>query len=94
MGSLSSESFEEFLESLKRAGIVISNEAELRSRLAEVSHWRYAFTTLAANGRALGIRFQDASEGRNREAIHRAFAEHQFADVSEAVFAESLKARH
>ena len=33
MGSLSNESFEEFLDSLKKAGITISNEAELRERL-------------------------------------------------------------
>jgi hypothetical protein len=92
MGSLSKESPDEFLDSLKRAGIVISNEAELRLRLAEVSHWRYAFTTLAAHGRLLGIRFQDASEGRNGDAIRRAFAEYQFADQSEAIFAASLKA--
>mgnify|MGYP000753510102 CR=1 FL=1 len=30
MGSLSNESFEQFLDSLKKAGITISNEAELR----------------------------------------------------------------
>jgi len=92
MGSLSKESCEEFLDSLKEAGIVISNEAELRARLKEVSYWRYAFTTLAANGRQIGIQFKDLSEGRNGDAIHRAFAEYQFADQSEAIFAASLKA--
>ena len=35
MGSLSNESFEQFLDSLKKAGITISNETELRERLAE-----------------------------------------------------------
>ena len=30
MGSLSTESFEEFLESLKKAGVAITNERELR----------------------------------------------------------------
>ena len=35
MGSLSTESFEEFLESLKKAGVAITNERELRERLAE-----------------------------------------------------------
>ena len=35
MGSLSKESFDAFLESLKRAGVAIYNESELRERLAE-----------------------------------------------------------
>jgi FtsZ-binding cell division protein ZapB len=33
MGRLSNESFEEFLQSLKEAGIVITNEEELREAL-------------------------------------------------------------
>ena len=37
MGSLSNESFDEFLDSLKQAGVAISNELELRERLA---YWR------------------------------------------------------
>jgi len=36
MGSLSTESFDEFLDSLKKAGVAISNELELRERLADV----------------------------------------------------------
>ena len=48
MGSLSNESFDQFLDSLKNAGITISNEAELRERLAEAQRWRFAFQTLAA----------------------------------------------
>jgi hypothetical protein len=91
MGSLSKESCDEFLDSLKQAGIDISNEAELRARLGEVSHWRYAFTTLAANGSQLGIRFRDRSQGRNSEAIRRAFADYHFAANSEVIFAASLK---
>lgn len=58
MGSLSNESFDEFLDSLKQAGVAISNERELRERLAEAQRWRYAFATLASNGRPLGIRFR------------------------------------
>ena len=65
MGSLSDESFDEFLDSLKRAGISITNEQEVRERLAEAQRWRYAFTTLAANGRSIGIRFEDQSAGKN-----------------------------
>ena len=41
MGSLSNESFDQFLDSLKNAGITISNEAELRERLAEAQRWRF-----------------------------------------------------
>lgn len=91
MGSLSNESFEEFLASLKEAGVAITNELELRERLGEVARWQYAFTTLAENGRAIGIRFQDQSEGRNRDQIRRAFAEFQFPDRSVAIFDASLK---
>ena len=49
MGSLSNESFDEFLDSLKQAGVAISNERELRERLAEAQRWRFAFATLASN---------------------------------------------
>lgn len=94
MGSLSNESFEEFLDSLKQAGIEVTNEGELRERLAEAQRWRYAFTTLAANGRALGIRFEDRSAGCNEEQIRRAFAQFQFPERAEATFAASLKTEH
>lgn len=94
MGSLSNESFEAFLDSLKKAGVEISNEQELRERLAEVQRWRYAFDTLAMNGRSIGIKFANRSEGRNEDAIHRAFAEFHFPENSEAVFAASLRASH
>jgi hypothetical protein len=78
MGSLSTESFDEFLDSLKQAGVAISNERELRERLAEAQRWRFAFQTLASNGRPLGIRFQDQSAGVNEAEIHRAFTQFQF----------------
>ncbi|MDK9725359.1 MAG: hypothetical protein OEL88_10755 [Sterolibacteriaceae bacterium MAG5] len=79
---------------LKKAGIEISNEAELRERLAEVQHWQYAFKTLAANGRQLGIRFDDRSAGTNEAEIRRAFAEFRLPQSIEAVFNASLKAEH
>lgn len=94
MGSLSNESFAEFLDSIKRAGVVISNEQELRERLAEAQRWRYAFTTLASNGRQIGIRFEDKGNAVDREEIHRAFATFQFPERSEAVFSASLRADH
>lgn len=94
MGSLSTESFDEFLDSLKCAGIEFTNEAELRERLAEAQRWRYAFTTLAANGRAIGIRFEDRSAGSNEAEIRNAFARFQFPEKAEATFAASLKSEH
>lgn len=91
MGSLSNESFDQFLDSLKNAGITISNEAELRERLAEAQRWRFAFQTLAANGKVIGISFEDHSEGRNEAEINRAFNDFQLSENSKAVFSASLK---
>lgn len=93
MGSLSNESFAEFLDSLKQAGVTISNEKELRERLAEVEYWRYAFMTLAANGRPLGIRFE-AAEGSNDEEIRRTLNRYQFPEITESILSASLKAEH
>ena len=94
MGSLSNESFDQFLDSLKQAGVEISNERELRERLAEAQRWRFAFATLAANGRQLGIRFQDASSGVNEADIHRAFIRFAFPATLESTFSASLRAEH
>ncbi len=94
MGSLSNESFDEFLDSLKQAGVAISNERELRERLAETQRWRFAFSTLASNGRPLGIRFEDRSEGVNEAQIHRAFTEFQFPESMEVEFAANLRDHH
>jgi hypothetical protein len=94
MGSLSNESFEDFLESLKRAGIAIINERELRDRLAEAQRWRFAFATLAANGRSLGIRFVNRREGANDAQIWNTFARFDFPTQLQAAFAESLKSEH
>ncbi|WP_291987069.1 hypothetical protein [Candidatus Accumulibacter sp. ACC007] len=94
MGSVSNESFDQFLDSLKEAGVEISNERELRERLAEAQRWRFAFATLAANGRQLGIRFQDASSGVSDADIHRAFARFEFPAKLENSFAASLRADH
>ena len=94
MGSLSNESFDEFLDSLKQAGVAISNERELRERLAEAQRWRYAFSTLASNGRSLGIRFMDERAGADRERIHSAFARFEFPESMEVAFAASLKSEH
>ena len=45
----------------------------------------------AANGKLLGISFEDHSEGRNAQEIDRAFNEFHFSDKSKAVFSASLK---
>ena len=94
MGSLSTESFDEFLDSLKKAGVAISNESELRERLAEAQRWRFAFSTLASNGRPLGIRFQDHSAGVNEAVIRHTFAQFDFPESMEVAFAASLKSEH
>ncbi len=92
MGSSCNDSFTEFLDLLKRAGIEITNERELRERLAESHRWRFAFKTLAANGRQLGICFGDRSAGSNAAEIRRAFTEFAFPDSVQSVFAASLAA--
>lgn len=91
MGSLSKESFEEFLESLKQAGIDIIRESEVRERLAEVQRWRDAFTTLACNGSRIGIMFRSRDGSINQAEIHRTFTEFQFPEHTEAIFAASLR---
>lgn len=91
MGSLSNESFEQFLDSLKKAGITISNEAQLRERLAEAQRWRFAFQTLAANGKTIGICFEDQSHGNNEAEIDRAFNEFHVSEKTKAVFSANLK---
>lgn len=92
MGSLSNESFDEFLDSLKQAGIEITNEKELRERLAEVQHWRYAFRTLAANGRQIGIRFQAGRRGSDEARIRSTLDQFSFPRGTEDILTASIKA--
>jgi hypothetical protein len=94
MGSLSNESFDEFLDSLKRAGVSISNEQELRERLAEVQYWRYAFMTLAANGRSLGIRFEAAGQGSDEAQIRQTLNQYRMPENTESILTASLRAEH
>jgi hypothetical protein len=91
MGSLSNESFEEFLDSLKKAGITISREAELRERLAETQLWQFAFQTLAAYGKAIGICFEDHTQGRNQAEIERTFNAFHFPEKTKAIFSANLQ---
>jgi len=92
MGSLNTESFEEFLESLKHAGIDIINEREVRERLAEVRRWRDAFITIARNSDRIGIAFKSRNGNINQEEIHRTFMAYQLPEQTEAQFAANLEA--
>lgn len=90
MGRACDESYAVFLESLKEAGVAITNENELRERLSETELWRFAFMTLARNGQAIGISFLNRGASRNMEKVRRAFASYEFPANSEAVFTSSL----
>lgn len=94
MGSLSAESFDQFLDSLKQAGVEISNEAELRERLAEAQRWRFAFATLAANGRQLGILFQDNGSGVKKAKLKSVFARFALPEPVQTSFTASLRVEH
>ncbi|WP_341676735.1 hypothetical protein [Niveibacterium sp. SC-1] len=91
MASVLNESFDEFLDSLKQAGVEITNEAEVRERLAEAARWRRAFMTLVANGQPLGIRFVDHGAA-DVDSLHNVFERHAFPPSSEALFASRLSA--
>lgn len=80
----------QFIESLKRAGIVIGNEREVIERLSEAREWHYAFSTLARQGKTLGIWF--AATARTRSAqLKRLFARYNFPGSAEAAFEASLQ---
>ncbi len=93
MGSLNNESFEEFLESLKQAGIDIVNESEVRERLGEVRRWRDAFGTIARCSDQFGVAFKTRNGEINRAGIHGAFAAYQLSEHTEELFTASIKAR-
>ncbi|MEC5388208.1 hypothetical protein VVD49_20910 [Uliginosibacterium sp. H3] len=90
MGQAAKESYAEFIDSLKAAGVEISNESELTERLAESQRWHYSFMTLARNGAALGIRFLDRGASRHSASIRKAFQRFEFPGNSDSVFADSL----
>ncbi|WP_374481155.1 hypothetical protein [Zoogloea sp.] len=92
MGSYCNESYAEFLDSLKAAGVVIRNENEVRERLAESQRWRSAFMTLAANGRTLGIEFSVDGNSSASTAVQRIMAAHAFPAEKEAAFLAQLAA--
>ena len=90
MGRMIDESYSSFLDSLKAAGVEITNEDEVRERLGEASRWRHAFMTLVTNGCAIGIEFMDQGATRNADKLHQAFAQHDFPSTFEVAFAERL----
>ena len=90
MGSVAKESYAEFIDSLKAAGVEISNEPELKERLAESQRWHYAFMTLARNGAALGIRFFDRGASDRNAMIRKTFQRFEFPGNSDSVFAANL----
>lgn len=94
MGSFSNESIDEFLASIKQAGVAIRNEAELRERLTEAQRWRYAFMTLAANGRSLGIRFESDAKGTDEVQLRRVLSSYELPERCQTILSESLKTQH
>lgn len=79
-----------FIQSLKRAGVVIGNEEEVIERLGEAREWHFAFNTLAKCGKALGICFSATAKTRS-EQLKRLFAEYHFSGSAEAAFEASLQ---
>lgn len=78
-----------FIQSLKVAGVAISNEREVIERLEEAREWHYAFTTLVKQGQRIGISFL-ANPGMQSAELQRLFAQYRFADHVEATFEASL----
>ncbi len=94
MGKLDTDSFDQFLESIKQAGVVIFNESALRERMAEAHNWRFAFATMVASGRRAGIFFEDRGHRVDAKKIHRAFAKFKLPKSSEAMLATTLNSVH
>jgi len=79
-----------FIESLKHAGILIGNEREVVERLGEAHEWHYAFSTLAKQGRALGI-FFSATAGTRSIRLRRLFDKYKFPGGAGTAFEISLQ---
>lgn len=90
---MSTESYDEFLNSLKRLGIKISNELELRERMAEETRrWRAAFATLVSNGQSLGIRFEKTnSDGNSEAAIRSTLSRFAFPEPAQETVTTALR---
>ena len=79
----------QFIQSLKGAGVAISNEQEVIERLEEAREWHYAFTTLVKQGQRIGISFL-ANPGMKSAELQRIFAQYKFAEQAEAAFEANL----
>ena len=79
----------QFIESLKRAGILIGNEREVIERLEEAREWHYAFTTLAREGKRIGIWFAATAKTRSNQ-LQGLFAQYRFSGNAEAAFESCL----
>lgn len=80
-----------FIASLKRAGIAIGNEREVIERLAEAREWHYAFSTLAHQGKRIGIWFAATAKTPSNQ-LKRLFTKYNFPVHAEAAFEASLQA--
>ncbi len=80
----------QFIQSLKRAGILIGNEQEVIERLGEAREWRYAFTTLVNHGKSIGIWFSATARTRSIQ-LKRLFARYNFPGNAEAAFEACLQ---
>ncbi|MFZ4536963.1 hypothetical protein [Propionivibrio sp.] len=80
----------QFIQSLKRAGIVIGNEREVIERLGKAREWHFAFATLARQGKTLGIWFAATARTRSIQ-LQRLFAKYHFPSNAEAAFEASLQ---
>ncbi|MBP8132937.1 MAG: hypothetical protein KAY13_01600 [Zoogloea sp.] len=79
----------QFINSLKRAGVAINNEREVIERLEEAREWHYAFTTLAREGKRIGIWFT-ATARTNSDKLQRLFARYHFSGNAKAAFEAHL----
>lgn len=82
-----------FIQSLKGAGVAISNEREVIERLEEAREWHYAFTTLVKQGDRIGINFManpDMKPAQLSAELQRVFAQYSFPDQTESIFEARL----
>ena len=82
-----------FIQSLKGAGVAISNEREVIERLEEAREWHYAFTTLVKQGDRIGINFMANPDMKSAELsaeLQRVFALYRFPDQTESIFEARL----
>ena len=79
----------QFIQSLKVAGVAISNEGEVIERQEEAREWHYAFTTLVKQGQRIGISFL-ANPGMQSVELQRLFAQYKFAEHAEEAFEAHL----